>query len=268
MTKIIFIDIDGTLVTSIDGKQYIPKSAKRSIGKTREKGNLVYLCTGRSLAEIGKIKDIGFDGLIGGAGCYIESGNEVIEHITFNKDAVISFIDFFDKHQIYYFIESNEGLYCHQHVKDMMIKEFFDGDESANFIQILKPVNTCNLDLVNKISFISTTLSYKQIETKFKNDYVLVKASWGPSFEEAGEISLKGVNKAKAIDKLIKYLHVPEVQTYAFGDSMNDREMFERVDIAIAMGNSSHGIEKYATFITKDILDDGIEYGMKKYNLI
>lgn len=266
--KIIFIDIDGTLVTSILGKQYVPESAKRSIQKTRENGNLVYLCTGRSPAEIGDIKNIGFDGIIGGAGCYIESHDQVIEHCTFDKGNVISLKQFLDENQIYYYLECNDAIYCQQALIDLMIKEFFNGDESSSFIQLLRPVEQCDFNTINKISFISTTLSYNEIEEKLKNDYVIVKASWGPGFEEAGEISLKGVNKAVAIHKLLDYLNLSDIQTYAFGDSMNDKEMFESVDVAIAMGNSKHGIEKYATFITKDLLDDGIEYAMKKYHLI
>ena len=70
MKKIIFIDVDGTLV---DYSGNLPDSAVEAIRKTRKKGNMVYLCTGRSKAEIyQKIWDIGFDGLIGGNGTYIE----------------------------------------------------------------------------------------------------------------------------------------------------------------------------------------------------
>lgn len=265
--NIIFMDIDGTLATSIVGEQFIPDSAKRSIQKTRQKGNLVYLCTGRSPGEIGDIKDIGFDGIIGGAGCYIENDNQVIEHITFDQDKALSLKEFLDEYQIYYYLECNDGVYCQQSLIDLMKNEIFK-DESSHFIELLKPIVQCDFQAINKISFISTTLSYKEIAEKFENEYTIVKASWGPGFDEAGEISLKGVNKAAAIHKLLNYLNLTDIQTFGFGDSMNDREMFESVDIAIAMGNSMHGIEKYATFITKDLLDDGIEYAMKHYHLI
>jgi len=68
--KIIFLDVDGTL---IDYDNHIPESAVFAIRKAREKGHLVYVCTGRSKAEMPpKIWDIGFDGMIGGNGSYVE----------------------------------------------------------------------------------------------------------------------------------------------------------------------------------------------------
>ena len=48
--KIIFFDVDGTLVSDTGGIEHVPESAKRAIALTRAKGNLVYLCTGRSKA--------------------------------------------------------------------------------------------------------------------------------------------------------------------------------------------------------------------------
>ena len=64
--KIIFLDVDGTI---IDYDNHISESAVVAIRKAREKGHLVYVCTGRSKAEMPpEIWDIGFDGMIGGNG--------------------------------------------------------------------------------------------------------------------------------------------------------------------------------------------------------
>ncbi|VTS26206.1 putative hydrolase [Streptococcus pseudoporcinus] len=47
--KIIFLDVDGTL---LDYENKLPKSAVYAIRQAREKGHLIYVCTGRSRAEI------------------------------------------------------------------------------------------------------------------------------------------------------------------------------------------------------------------------
>ena len=44
MSKLIFLDVDGTLV---DYHNRIPESAIKAIRQAREKGNLVYVCTGQ-----------------------------------------------------------------------------------------------------------------------------------------------------------------------------------------------------------------------------
>lgn len=267
MKNIIFMDIDGTLVKHINGHDFVPESAKNAIIETRKHGNLVYLCTGRSLAEIGNLQKIGFDGMIAGAGCYIVA-DRVIEHRTFAPEDIRFLLSFLDQHHIFYYLECNDGLYCHDKSKDFMIREIFHGQEEGDFISLLKPISLCQKDQVNKISFISPEVSFRDIAIELQGKYHLVKASWGPQFNEAGEISLMGINKAVAMNKLLDYLHLDNIRTFAFGDSMNDREIFKSVDVAIAMGNCSHGIEQFANFVTKDILDDGIAFAMKKYNLI
>ena len=49
MSKIIFIDVDGTLV---DYEGNLPRSAAEAIGAARKNGHRVYISTGRSKAEV------------------------------------------------------------------------------------------------------------------------------------------------------------------------------------------------------------------------
>ncbi|MBR5636426.1 MAG: HAD family phosphatase, partial [Pseudobutyrivibrio sp.] len=72
MKKVIFIDVDGTLV---DYENNLPDSAVSAIRKARENGHKVYICTGRSEAEVYQnIWEIGLDGMIGGNGSYVKDG--------------------------------------------------------------------------------------------------------------------------------------------------------------------------------------------------
>ena len=48
--KIIFFDVDGTLVDVRPAREYVPESTIKAVRETRKKGNLCFLCTGRSLA--------------------------------------------------------------------------------------------------------------------------------------------------------------------------------------------------------------------------
>lgn len=78
MSKIIFLDVDGTL---IDYENNLPDSAVGAIRKARANGHRVYICTGRSKAEVyPELWQIGLDGMIGGNGSYAEDHGEVIFH--------------------------------------------------------------------------------------------------------------------------------------------------------------------------------------------
>ena len=77
-SKIIFIDVDGTLV---DYENKLPASADKAIKQARKNGHRVYICTGRSKAEVYPyLWDIGLDGMIGGNGSYVEDGDTVVMH--------------------------------------------------------------------------------------------------------------------------------------------------------------------------------------------
>ena len=264
--KILFIDVDGTLVDFKDGQQYIPESAKNAIKKARENGHLAFLCTGRSQAEIGSIMDIGFDGVIGAAGGYVTYQGNTIFHKRLPVDAVKEISNFLSKHKVAFYLESNSGLYCNEYMMEFN-RKYFEAS-SNNFTNLCKELKEANLEEINKVSFLSSTLSYQEIADQYSNDFYMVKASWGVENTEAGEISNLGINKATAIHFLLDYLKLDSYETYGLGDSMNDIEMFNCVNHAIAMGNSRHGVKDYAEFVTKDVVDDGIEYALQHYQLI
>lgn len=50
---------------------------------------------------------------------------------------------------------------------------------------------------------------------------------------------LAGHTKADGINKVVEYLDLEGYETYAFGDGNNDLEMFDRVDVAVAMDNAA-----------------------------
>ena len=92
MSKILLIDIDGTLV---DYENCLPASAVDAIRKARANGHKVYLCSGRSKAENKQeIWDIGIDGYIGGNGSYVESDGVVVDNAkvtcTYKKKGLFS----------------------------------------------------------------------------------------------------------------------------------------------------------------------------------
>ncbi len=114
--KLIFIDVDGTL---LDYESNLPDSASQAIRETRKKGNLVYICTGRSEAEVyDDIWEIGLDGMIGGNGSYVKDGDEVLldQHISAEDERKI--VDWLQARNLEFYLESNNGLFASEHFDD------------------------------------------------------------------------------------------------------------------------------------------------------
>ena len=57
-------------------------------------------------------------------------------------------------------------------------------------------------------------------------------------------------------------------EVYAFGDGLNDIEMLQAVGHGVAMGNASQIVKKQGDYVTRDVGDEGIYYGLKQLKLI
>ena len=74
--RAVFVDIDGTLC---DSRQRIPDSALEALDQVRARGHRLFACTGRSAPEVyPRFWEVGFEGLVGGAGGYASVGNSVL----------------------------------------------------------------------------------------------------------------------------------------------------------------------------------------------
>lgn len=82
------------------------------------------------------------------------------------------------------------------------------------------------------------------------------------------DVFKSGGSKAYGIKKLLENTSLLDVPTYAFGDGLNDIEMFQFVDHPIAMANSVEPLKQLAEFITDDNNHDGIANGLKRLGLI
>jgi Cof subfamily protein (haloacid dehalogenase superfamily) len=141
--KIIFIDVDGTLVGFNDKGEYIPESAVTAIHQARANGHKVYLCTGRSKGELyDYIMEIGFDGVVGAAGGFVESDGEMIFHKPLPVETVHELMDFFQENQVHYYLESNAGLFCEKAAMTEFARKFFPGmPEDTGFFGAMKDVS-------------------------------------------------------------------------------------------------------------------------------
>ncbi len=87
-----------------------------------------------------------------------------------------------------------------------------------------------------------------------------------PGESTYADLTVDGISKATGINILLDLHHLNEY--IAFGDSLNDMEMFKHASYSVAMGQGNEQLKKVASFITKPIDQDGIYYACQQLNLI
>lgn len=276
--KVIFLDVDGTLVND---NGIIPKSAKIAVKKARENGHYIFLCTGRSKAELFEhIMEIGFDGVIAAAGGYIEHDNKVVMHKKVKNEDVKHLVTYFDENNINYYLESNGGLFASKNCKNKL-REIIFGDPNLDskvreeleegmnpFIECLIEGEDLIRDDINKISFLGSETPIEVIKREFSSKFNVISSTVPIFGENSGELSLPGIHKASAIEILLNHLNLSREDTLAYGDGINDTEMLEFVKVGIAMGNAKEELKKIANDITDTHDEDGVYNSFKKYELI
>ncbi|MFP7471320.1 Cof-type HAD-IIB family hydrolase [Niallia taxi] len=278
MQKIIFMDIDGTLVND---HGIIPDSAKQAVRQARENGHLVFICTGRSKAELfPEILEVGFDGIIGAAGGYIEIDEEVLLHERVSTEDVEHLVAYFDEHGIDYYLESNGGLFasknCKAHIRKIIDNFIMENPHAREEVEKgLQPFHDCLIegenpirDDINKISFLGSDVPISEISREFEAKFTVISSTVPIFGENSGELSVPGIHKATAIEILINHLKIDKQNTFAYGDGLNDLEMLEYVQYGIAMGNAKEPVKLAADDITDTHDEHGIYNSFKKYGLL
>lgn len=270
--KIIFLDIDGTLV---DYNTHLPESAAAAVKAAVARGNKVYLTTGRSRAEIYPyLWDLGINGMIGGNGMYIEDSGHVIQDLKMNAGDERAAVDWLNKNKLGFYLECREGLYASRGFKQKAAQIFDHGDQESREQKIMEvfPDMIWEGELyrtdVAKISFVLEPGILKAAQLEFGDK--LKVSSWAAAGKEPefGEFAIPGIDKVQAVETLLNYLHAGRVDTFAFGDAASDREMIRYCNVGIAMGNATEDLKKVADYVTGDVTDNGLWNAFGKYDLI
>ena len=85
-----------------------------------------------------------------------------------------------------------------------------------------------------------------------------------PSSEHWVDVMMPNVNKGHAIEKIQQALDIKPEECAAFGDYLNDYEMFKSVGYSFAMANAHPEIKKIAKFETASNDEGGVIVGIKK----
>lgn len=275
MDKIVFFDVDGTLVTR---NNHVPKSTKRALEELKRNGVIPVIATGRSpvlVREIVEMLDI--DTFIAMNGQFIKHEGKVLYQNPINMDLVEQMVDFavdrkdgiilstadeiiansaislVNRGYLYMFLKGLVGIIPHRIKVRMWNRMMSKAPEKEAY--------------ENKEIFMMNINANQKEQVAYEEAFGDVL-----TFTRANELSMdiisKGTSKATGIERLAKELGVSYENTYAFGDGLNDLEMLERAGTGVAMDNGFEELKAAADMVTDSVFKDGIAKGLKQLGLI
>lgn len=261
MTKALFFDIDGTLVSFETHR--IPSSTIEALEAARAKGLKIFIATGRPKAIINNLSELQdrnlIDGYITMNGAYCFVGDEVIYKSTIPSDEVKAMAAYCEKKGVpCIFVEEHRISVCQP---DEMVRKIFYDFLHVNTIPTVSFEEAASKEVIQMTPFI-TEEQEKEVLPSIPTCEI---GRWYPAF---ADVTAKGVTKQIGIDEIIRHFGIKLEETMAFGDGGNDITMLRHAAIGVAMGQANDDVKAAADYITSPIDEDGISKAMKHFGII
>lgn len=274
MRKVVFFDIDGTLMTS---KNQLPESTQQAIKELKDNGHLPIISTGRPPEMLEAVAEaLGIENYISLNGQYIVVDGEPIYSKPLPTDALENLIETsYDQGDRTFLLTEN------QVIGNTFMSEMMDPDFLTYVYTHLSELPTeVTLELFKHMTekplprdrYEREEVLMAFVNTSEENDAFYQEHFPDLHFTRAtpliGEAIMKGSHKAIGMERVVNHLGKNMTDTIAFGDSLNDIEMLEAAGAGVAMGNGREELKEIADYVTADVSDDGILKGLKRLKLI
>ncbi len=257
-----FFDIDGTLISEETG--LMPESAKRALARTRQKGNLVFINSGRTMGSMKSILPaMEADGYLCGCGTQIWIGGERIYSRSIPHDRGLAIKRAIGAYGLDGVLEGADNCYFQKgYSRIPLIRDLKRAMEEKGNASPYDWDDDCYE--FDKFCVSADDKSDREGFFAFLSPDIQVIDRGNDFYECVPD----GHSKATAIDRVLKELGIAKEDAYVFGDSSNDLACFQYAQNAVLMGKHDKVLEQYATFVTKTVEEDGIEYAMETLGLL
>ena len=274
--KAIVMDVDGTLT---NGKKQITEKTKEVLLKAQSKGIKLILASGRpTTGLIGFAKELEMD-----------KNNGLL--VSFNGSKVVdceTFEELFNEP-----MSIEEGKAILEHMKKFEVRPMVDKGEYMLVNNVFdNKIYARNGQEINIIEYESRGGNYKLCEIDDLAEYIdyplnkiltagqpdYLKEHYREMMEPFKdklscmftadfyfEFTAKGIDKAKALETVLKPMGINEDEIISFGDGQNDLSIIKYAGIGVAMENAVDELKEQADEITLSNEDDGIAYSLLKH---
>ncbi|MBJ7523006.1 Cof-type HAD-IIB family hydrolase [Lactobacillus sp. CRM56-2] len=251
---VVFFDLDGTLMQ--DDKT-VAASSVRAIQQLRANHVLPVIATGRNVFEVQDVMTTtGIDSIVSANGSYVAYQGQFLSAHELDKELLTDITHFANRQQNALAYYNNAGFaLSHRDAlttsnyralrQTAQVAPHFYEHQHINFLLTFDPLNAAQ---------------YRQ---RYRGRLHFVRNN-----PRALDTMQWGVSKAVGIQDILTKAHLTKVPTYAFGDQLNDIEMFRMIQTPIAMGNGHPQVKQLARYVTADNMHGGIAQGLQHFDLI
>ena len=247
--KALFFDIDGTLL--VDASKELPKSAAAAITEARRAGHLIFINSGRTRCLMKDVEGkVPVDGYLCGCGTYIEAEGKALLHRK---------------------ISAKRRMELQRAILACRLDGILEGPKVCTV-----QVGVSHMEEIEHVKNVVyknqglASADWNTEEVDFDKFCVLAdENSDAESFLKILAPDMTAIDRGHGLYECVPTgYEMGREDSYAFGDSMNDLAMIRYAGNSIIMEKHAKGLEPYATFITKDVEDDGIAWAFEKLHII
>lgn len=258
MVKVVFCDLDGTLLTT---KKEILDENIEAIKRTRESGIEVYICSGRHINDVRPYREKAGAGKytisINGTEISDEETQDVLFDCALDEDFCIKAYEYALENKLFFRIDTKYARYIN--IERYIIKReiIFDEPDYKKFFRENKvlqmTLGSRNSEDINKVENLYKDDPRIRIANRFMSGML-------PDSVDMIEFINPSASKGNAIIGLCKFLRIDPKDAVAFGDDNNDISMLEAVGRGIAMGNALNSVKEVAN----EVIENNNEAGIAK----
>lgn len=264
-TKILFTDLDGTL---LDSQKQISQYTREVLEKWSQAGHKLALCSGRDVNSVKDVKrylhlDLPNMFVIGynGGQIYDCTQNKTIHRIALTLEQTAHILEEADKC----------GVHVHTYTETNIVSPR-DDEELVYYRRVIKTPIIINPNVIDELK--EGPCKCIGIELKDADKLENFRLSLLPWAKEEGvsmiysspyylEFFPAASGKGVAVKTLCELLHINPYFSVAAGDAQNDLSMIEAAGMGIAMLNGSEEVRMAATTITAyDNDHDGLAHAL------
>lgn len=261
MIKIVFFDVDGTLIDhSPAGGGKIPESTVLSLHALRAKGIKLFVATGRIPSMVSFLEDIfPFDGFVTLNGqLVLEQDGTVLHRMAHHPEDIRRLVQIVRRENFPCLIIEEHDSFCV--APSEIIREHF-----ADWLGLPVPeiYDLSRLDTHDVLQF----LAYIPPEDRRLLDpleHIEITSAGG----EIYDVIPQGGGKEVGIAAAAAYYGIAQDEVMVFGDGDNDARMMAWAGTGVALGNGMETTKRAADYVTADVGDAGIQKALLHFGLL